>query len=254
MSETGFIKWLREIRLDDVPRVGGKTASLGELYGELGAAGVRVPNGFAITAAAYRALLDGDGLRDRAREHLERGHRRGRGGAGHRRRPPARARRVGPAAARARGGDRRRLPDARARVRRRARGGGSIERHRGGPAAGELRRPARELSGGPGRDRAARRVPALLRLDLHRPRHRLSPPERLRSPERGPVDRGPEDGRLRPGQLGSHVHARSRQRVPRRGARSTRPGASARRSCRASSIRTSSGSSSRRSGRATTRC
>jgi pyruvate,water dikinase len=65
MSETGFIEWLREIRLDDVPRVGGKTASLGELYGELGAAGVRVPNGFAITAAAYRALLDGDGLRDR---------------------------------------------------------------------------------------------------------------------------------------------------------------------------------------------
>jgi pyruvate,water dikinase len=64
MSEPGFIKWLREIRLDDVPRVGGKTASLGELYGELGAAGVRVPNGFAITAAAYRALLDGDGLRD----------------------------------------------------------------------------------------------------------------------------------------------------------------------------------------------
>ena len=42
MSETGFIKWLREIRVDDVPRVGGKTASLGELYGELGAAGVRV--------------------------------------------------------------------------------------------------------------------------------------------------------------------------------------------------------------------
>jgi pyruvate,water dikinase len=65
MSETGFIKWLGAIRLEDVPRVGGKTASLGELYGELGAAGVRVPNGFAVTAAAYRALLDGDGLRDR---------------------------------------------------------------------------------------------------------------------------------------------------------------------------------------------
>jgi pyruvate,water dikinase len=62
---TAFIKWLREIRLADVPRVGGKTASLGELYGELGAAGVRVPNGFAVTADAYRALLDGNGLRDR---------------------------------------------------------------------------------------------------------------------------------------------------------------------------------------------
>jgi pyruvate,water dikinase len=62
---TAFIKWFRDIRLGDVPRVGGKTASLGELYGELGAAGVRVPDGFAITADAYRALLDGDGLRDR---------------------------------------------------------------------------------------------------------------------------------------------------------------------------------------------
>jgi pyruvate,water dikinase len=59
------IKWFREIRLGDVAQVGGKTASLGELYGELGAAGVRVPDGFAVTADAYRALLDGNGLRDR---------------------------------------------------------------------------------------------------------------------------------------------------------------------------------------------
>jgi pyruvate,water dikinase len=65
MSERAFIRWFREIRLADVPRVGGKTASLGELYGELGRAGVRVPDGFAITADAYRALLDRDGLRDR---------------------------------------------------------------------------------------------------------------------------------------------------------------------------------------------
>ena len=38
---TAFIKWFREIRLEDVPRVGGKTASLGELYGELGRASCR---------------------------------------------------------------------------------------------------------------------------------------------------------------------------------------------------------------------
>ncbi len=69
MSEV--IKWFREIRLGDVPLVGGKTASLGELYGELGAAGVRVPDGFAITADAYRALLDGSGLRDRLAAILE---------------------------------------------------------------------------------------------------------------------------------------------------------------------------------------
>lgn len=60
-----YIRWFRDIRLADVALVGGKTASLGELYSELGAAGVRVPNGFAITAEAYRALLDADGLRAR---------------------------------------------------------------------------------------------------------------------------------------------------------------------------------------------
>ena len=63
---TSCIRWFRDIKLSDVPLVGGKTASLGELYGELRAAGVRVPNGFAITAEAYRALLDANGLR----EHL----------------------------------------------------------------------------------------------------------------------------------------------------------------------------------------
>ncbi len=68
---TTFIKWFREIRLEDVPRVGGKTASLGELYGELGAAGVRVPARFEVPADAYRALLDGNGLRDRLAAILE---------------------------------------------------------------------------------------------------------------------------------------------------------------------------------------
>ncbi len=51
------VRWFSTIRLEDVPLVGGKNASLGELYSELGAAGVRVPNGFALTAAAYRDAL-----------------------------------------------------------------------------------------------------------------------------------------------------------------------------------------------------
>ena len=62
---TSYIRWFRELRSTDIALVGGKTASLGELYGELGAAGLRVPNGFAITADAYRVLLDADGLRER---------------------------------------------------------------------------------------------------------------------------------------------------------------------------------------------
>ena len=49
--EPDAVRWFKTLRLRDVPLVGGKNASLGELYSELGSAGVRVPNGFALTAA-----------------------------------------------------------------------------------------------------------------------------------------------------------------------------------------------------------
>ncbi len=48
---------LEQVGLADIPRVGGKNASLGEMLRQLGTAGVRVPDGFATTAAAYRQLL-----------------------------------------------------------------------------------------------------------------------------------------------------------------------------------------------------
>jgi phosphoenolpyruvate synthase/pyruvate phosphate dikinase len=51
------VRWFATLRLDDVPLVGGKNASLGELYGALPEAKVRVPNGFALTADAYRDVL-----------------------------------------------------------------------------------------------------------------------------------------------------------------------------------------------------
>ncbi|MDH3602077.1 MAG: phosphoenolpyruvate synthase [Candidatus Tectomicrobia bacterium] len=52
-----FIRWFAETGLGDIPLVGGKNASLGEMYRELAAQGVNVPNGFAITAEAYRYFL-----------------------------------------------------------------------------------------------------------------------------------------------------------------------------------------------------
>ena len=55
---TQYIRFFSQIGLDDVPLVGGKNASLGEMYQNLTAQGVRVPNGFAITAEAYRYVLD----------------------------------------------------------------------------------------------------------------------------------------------------------------------------------------------------
>ena len=51
-------RWFREIAGDDSPIVGGKAASLGEIYRNLDGHGIRVPNGFATTVEAYASLLD----------------------------------------------------------------------------------------------------------------------------------------------------------------------------------------------------
>ena len=61
---------LDSLRMTDMARVGGKNASLGEMVGELSAAGVRVPGGFATTADAFREFLAWDGLADRIRGRL----------------------------------------------------------------------------------------------------------------------------------------------------------------------------------------
>ena len=53
-----YVRWFADIGLADVPLVGGKNASLGEMVRGLSAQGVRVPNGFAITAQAYRDMLE----------------------------------------------------------------------------------------------------------------------------------------------------------------------------------------------------
>ncbi|GAB4325723.1 MAG: phosphoenolpyruvate synthase [Dehalococcoidia bacterium] len=73
MSESNakYIRWFRDISLDDVSLVGGKTASLGEMFRELTAEGVRVPNGFAITAEAYRDMLNASGASQRLGQLLE---------------------------------------------------------------------------------------------------------------------------------------------------------------------------------------
>ena len=60
----GYIRWFEELGLEDVPLVGGKNASLGEMYRELTTQGVRVPNGFAITAQAFRDTLTEAGAWD----------------------------------------------------------------------------------------------------------------------------------------------------------------------------------------------
>src|SRR5689334_19505509 len=65
-----YIKWFSEIGIDDIPVVGGKNASLGEMHCELAAAGIRVPDGFAVTADAYRLFLREAGLEEKIRALL----------------------------------------------------------------------------------------------------------------------------------------------------------------------------------------
>jgi pyruvate,water dikinase len=66
-----FIRRFAEVGIDDVPLVGGKNASLGEMYRELTPRGIRVPDGFAVTAEAYRYFLKSAGLDARIRQVLD---------------------------------------------------------------------------------------------------------------------------------------------------------------------------------------
>jgi len=66
-----FILRFDQIGIGDVALVGGKNASLGEMYLHLTAKGIRVPNGFAITAYAYRYLLEKAGVEDDLRRVLK---------------------------------------------------------------------------------------------------------------------------------------------------------------------------------------
>lgn len=66
-------QWIRpfcDLGIDDVPSVGGKNASLGEMLRELTSVGVAVPDGFAVTAQAYWHHLKQNGLEDGLRQHL----------------------------------------------------------------------------------------------------------------------------------------------------------------------------------------
>jgi len=66
-----YIIRFEHLRMGDVPRVGGKNASLGEMISQLAVLGLRVPGGFATTAQAYRDFLARDGLDQRIQSALD---------------------------------------------------------------------------------------------------------------------------------------------------------------------------------------
>jgi len=69
MSAQSYVRWFADLGLKDVPSIGGKTASLGELYSLLGD---RVPEGFALTAQAYRDALAEAGVEGELRRSPDR--------------------------------------------------------------------------------------------------------------------------------------------------------------------------------------
>ena len=70
-KKNAFILWFDQLGIEDVPLVGGKNASLGEMYRELTKKGVNIPNGFAISAHAYFYLLEKNDAEKRIRDILK---------------------------------------------------------------------------------------------------------------------------------------------------------------------------------------
>ena len=66
-----FILWFNELSIEDVPLVGGKNASLGEMYRNLTRKGVRIPNGFAVTAYAYDYFIKKAGIKNELKEIIK---------------------------------------------------------------------------------------------------------------------------------------------------------------------------------------
>ncbi|KZN52635.1 phosphoenolpyruvate synthase [Pseudoalteromonas luteoviolacea] len=66
-----YVLWYQELGMHDVPRVGGKNASLGEMISNLANAGVQVPGGFATTAEAFNEFLEQSGLNEKIHTILD---------------------------------------------------------------------------------------------------------------------------------------------------------------------------------------
>jgi pyruvate,water dikinase len=70
MRNEEYIKWFEDLSVQDIPKVGGKNASLGEMIKELGQEGVQIPGGFATTAQAYWDFVQANNMHERLEQAL----------------------------------------------------------------------------------------------------------------------------------------------------------------------------------------
>ena len=71
MDKKKYILWFSEIGIGNIDTTGGKNASLGEMYSHLRAKGIKIPNGFAVTAEAYRYFISENKLDEKIRQSLK---------------------------------------------------------------------------------------------------------------------------------------------------------------------------------------
>lgn len=71
MKKLKYIRFFDELTIKDVPKVGGKNASLGEMYQKLLKKGVKIPNGFATTSEAYNYFLEKSGTKKKIKKILK---------------------------------------------------------------------------------------------------------------------------------------------------------------------------------------
>jgi len=70
-DKNNYTRWFEETTIEDVPLVGGKNASLGEMYRELTSKGIRIPNGFSVTSDAYWHTLKAGGILEKLKKTME---------------------------------------------------------------------------------------------------------------------------------------------------------------------------------------
>lgn len=70
-TDTTLVRWFSDLSRADIPLVGGKNASLGEMTGQLREAGIKVPSGFATTADAYWYFVEANDLKERLSARLD---------------------------------------------------------------------------------------------------------------------------------------------------------------------------------------
>jgi pyruvate,water dikinase len=198
MAIPKYVRWFKDVRVGDVALVGGKNSSLGELYAAFPPGDVKVPNGFAVTAEAYRDALTRAGAWGTLHKLLDGLDKTDLKSLAER---AAKARDLVYSATNG--------EDLRAEIVA-AYQGLEAEYGKGVSVAVRSSATAEDLPNASFAGQHDSYLPPLLRVAVHRPRHQLPDRQSVRSLQGVSFGRGDEDGALRPGGERRDFHSRYR--------------------------------------------